>query len=57
METADITALTGAFDPAVLLTTFVGLAAFILGGLAVRVGIAVAKGTVKKVAHKVGGGL
>lgn len=57
MDSADITALTAAFDPSVLLTTFIGLAGFILVALGITVGVSIAKGSVRKVTGKLSRGV
>lgn len=57
MDAADITALTAAFDPSTLLTTFIGLAGFILVALGITVGVSIAKGSVRKVTGKLSKGV
>lgn len=57
METAQVTALTGAFDPADLVTTFIALAPYIIGVAGVVIGISLIKWGVKTVRRKLSGGV
>lgn len=57
MQAAQVTALTSAFDPSVLLTTFIALAPFILGVLGVVIGIQLVKWGVKLVRKRTSGGI
>jgi len=57
METADITALTGAFDPASLLTTFIGFAPFILTVVGIVLGVGIAKWAIRKTTGKLNKGV
>lgn len=57
MQAADVTALTGAFDVATLVDTFVLLAPFILGVAGVVIGISLVKWGVKVIRRKLSGGV
>lgn len=57
MQPTDITALTGAFDVNDLLTTFIGLAPYILGVAGIVIGISLIKWGVKVVRRKLSGGV
>jgi hypothetical protein len=57
METADVTALTGAFDVSDLLTTFVALAPYIIGVAGVVIGVSLVKWGIKTVRRKLSGGV
>jgi len=57
MLPADITALTAAFSTSTLVTGFISMAPFILGILVVVMTVMLIKWGVKKVTHKLSGGL
>lgn len=57
MDAADITSLTGAFSVDSLLSTFVGLAPFILTVAGVVIGVSLIKWGVKTVRRKLSGGV
>lgn len=57
MEAADVTSLTTAFQPSVLLATFVSLAPFILGVAGVVIGVSLIKWGIKVVRRKLSGGV
>lgn len=57
MNQATITSLTGAFDPAALLATFLLFAPFIIGVIGVLVGVSLVKWGFKKVKGKLSGGI
>ena len=57
METADVTALTAAFNPADLLTTFISFAPFIVTVVGIVLGVALAKWGIKKVSGKLNKGV
>lgn len=57
MAPADITALTGAFDPADLLTTFIGFAPFILTVVGIVLGVGIAKWAIRKTTGKLNKGV
>lgn len=52
MQPADVTALTAAFNPSALLTSFLGLAPFIITALGLMIGISVVFGVIKAVKSK-----
>lgn len=49
METADITALTTAFEPGQFVTVMLGVAAFIIAVIGIEIVMGVVKGGVRKV--------
>jgi len=57
METADVTALTAAFDPSSLLTTFIGFAPYILTVVGIVVGIGIARWAIRKTTGKLSRGV
>lgn len=57
MDSADVTALTAAFDTGSLLTTFIALAPYIVGVAGVLVGISLVKWGFRKVRAKLSGGV
>jgi hypothetical protein len=57
MQPADVTALTGAFDPADLLSTFIAFAPFIITVVGIVLGVALAKWGIKKVSGKLNKGV
>jgi len=57
MKEQDITALTGAFDPSSLLTTFIGFSVFIMIVLGIIFGVQIVKWGVRKVAGRLGRGI
>lgn len=57
MDSADITALTTAFDPAALLTTFIGFAPFIVIVVGTVLGVSLAKWGIRKVTGKLNKGV
>lgn len=57
MQASDITALTGAFTPSTLLTTFTGLAPYILTVAGIVVGVSLIKWGIKVVRRKLSGGV
>lgn len=57
MDTADVTALTAAFDPATLLTTFIAFAPFILTVVGIVLGVGIAKWAIKKTTGKLNKGV
>lgn len=57
MDAAQITALTGAFKPESLVTTFIGLAPYILGVAGVVIAIQLIKWGIKVVRRKLSGGV
>lgn len=57
MDSAQVTALTGAFDPTELLTTFIAFAPFILTVVGIVIGIGIAKWAVKKTTGKLNKGV
>lgn len=57
MDSAQVTALTAAFNPAELVDTFVALAPFIIGVAGVVIGVSLIKWGVKVVRRKLSGGV
>lgn len=57
MDSAEVTALTSAFDPAQLLDTFALFAPYIVGVLAVIIGVTLIKWGIRVVRRKLSGGV
>lgn len=57
MDAAQVTALTAAFDVDTLVTSFIGLAPYILGVAGVIIGVSLVKWGVKTVRRKLSGGV
>jgi hypothetical protein len=57
MNALDVTALTAAFNPSSLLTTFISFAPFIVTVLGIVIGVALAKWGIKKVTGKLNRGV
>lgn len=57
MDSTQVTALTSAFNPSDLVTTFIALAPYIIGVAGVVIGISLIKWGVKVVRRKLSGGV
>lgn len=57
MDPLDVTALTTAFDPSALLTTFIAFAPFILTVVGIVLGVGIAKWAIKKTTGKLNKGV
>lgn len=57
MDSADVTAITAAFDVSGLLTTFIAFAPYLIGIAGVLVGVGLIKWGVRKVRARLSGGV